>query len=156
MKHSEAHASIISFSFSATHFLFRSICKTTLPASVTKADEGNSCRQHRHYTETHTCLSELSVIIWIILIYNSALCTSTHHCVGKLLLLTSVSDDALTKSFQIASTQRNHATAVACVSPCTLAQSSFQQNKNVNLQFWAGLTFLGLNMQHMLQRKFAL
>jgi hypothetical protein len=29
-----------------------------------------------------------------------------------------------------------------------MAQSSFQQNKNVKLLFWAGPTFLGLNMKH--------
>ena len=90
-------------------------------------------RRHRHYTETHTRLSALSASIWIILIYNSALCTSTQHCVGKLLLLTPFFDDGLAKSVEITSTPRNHATAVACISPCTLAQSSFQQNKNVNL-----------------------
>ena len=45
---------------------------------VTKADEGHSRRRHRHCTEKHTCLSELSAIIRVILIYKSALSTYTH------------------------------------------------------------------------------
>jgi hypothetical protein len=152
-RHPLRRTSIISFSFWVTLFLFRGICKTILHVSVTKAGEGNSRTRHRHYTETHTCLSELSAIIWIIRLYKSVLCTYTQHCLGKLLLITPVFDDGLAKSVEITSTPHNHATAVACLPPCTLAQSSFQQNQNVNLLFWARSTFLGLNMQHMLTRK---
>jgi len=36
-----------------------------------KQTKGKSRRRHRHYTETHTCLSELSASIWIILIRGS-------------------------------------------------------------------------------------
>jgi len=61
----KTYASIIFFSFWVTLFLFRGICKTILPASVTKAEEGNSSRWLRHYTENAHVLSELSAIIWI-------------------------------------------------------------------------------------------
>ena len=102
----------------------------------------------RHYTETHTCLSELSAIIWIIRLYKSVLCTYTQHC-------RKAASNYSSFWWWARKIRQNHfdATAVACLSPCTLAQSSFQQNKNVNLLFWAGSTFLGLNMQHMLTRK---
>jgi hypothetical protein len=65
---------------------------------------------HRHYTETHTCLSELSAIIWIIRIYNS-LCASLQNTVGKLLLLTSFFDGGVVKSIEITSRPRSHTTS---------------------------------------------
>jgi len=149
----KARASIISFSFWVTLFLFRGICKTMLPASVTKADEGNSHRRHGHCRERHTCLSDLSATIRIIQVHNSVLCTSIKQCVGKLIHFTSVFDGGLVKSVEINSRPRNHITPAACLSPCTLAQSSFQQNKNVKLLYWAGSTFLGLNIKHMRTKK---
>jgi hypothetical protein len=86
-----------------------------------------------HCTKPHTCLSELSAIIWIIQIYNSILCTSTKQCLGKLLLLTSIFDGGLVISAEITSRPLNRTTPTAYFSPCTLAQSSFQQNKDVKL-----------------------
>ena len=102
----------------------------------------------------HTYLSELSAIIWVIHVYNSVLCTSTKHCVGKLLLLISVFVGGLVISVDITLRSHKNTTPIACLSPCTLAQSSFQQNMNVKLLFWAGSTFLGLNMKHMLTKLF--
>jgi len=149
----KTYASVTSFSFWVTLFPFRGICKTILPASFSKADEGTSRRRHRHCTETHMFLLELSAIIWIIRVYNSVLCTSTQHCVGKLLLLASVFVGGLVISVEITLRPHNHPTPIACLSPCALAQSSFQQNKNIKLLFWAGSTFLGRNMKHMFTKK---
>ena len=144
------YASIISSFFWVTIFLCRGVYKTILPASVTKADEDNSRRKHRHCTETHTCLSKLSVIISIIQVYNSVLCTSTKHCVGKLLLLTSVFDGAVVKSVEITSRPRNHNTLVACLSP--YIGTKFLSIKQ-ELLFWTGSTFLGLSIKYTLTKK---
>jgi len=59
-----------------------------------------------------------------------------------------VFDGGLVKSVEITSRPRTHTTPVAC----TMAQSSFQQNMNVNLLFWAGSVFLGLYIKHMLTK----
>jgi hypothetical protein len=67
--------------------------------------------------------------------------------VEKLLLLTSVFDGGLVKSTEITSSSRNHTTAEAYISPCTI--SSVKQLRNIHLLFWAVSTFIGLNMKHM-------
>jgi len=102
--------------------------------TVTKA---NSSRRYRHCKERHTCLSELSAIIRIIQVYNSVLCTSTKHYLGKLLLRTPVFDDGLVKSFEITSRPHNHTTPVASLSPCTLAHSSVHNTRTSN--YYSGL-----------------
>jgi len=115
------------FKTSVKQYCLRPLQNQTKAISV----DGTAIAQKR------TCPSELSVIIWIIQVYNSVLSTFTEHCVWEMLLLTSVFDGGLVISAEITSRPRNHTPPVASSSPL----------------FWAGSTFLGLNTKHILTKK---
>jgi hypothetical protein len=143
--------SIIFFSFWITLFLFRGMCKTILPTPVTEqtkaiAVDGTAIKQNRTRAfQSCRQLSEWSNMQFRFVHGYITLCekgSSTYFrfrwWTGKI------------RRNHIELTQSHHI-SIYCIPPCTI--SSVKRFKNIHLLFWAGSTFIGLNMEHMLTRK---
>lgn len=145
MKHTDLKHVLQLFPFRSSYSYFEATVKQQSFAGHKRRRRHN---WHRHYRATHTCLSDLSAIIWITQIYHSALCTSTLHCIGS--AYSSFRWGGLVKSAKITSSSCYYTTAV----PCLYVNVSVLQNK-VHLLFWDGTSaFIGLNMKHKLTKKF--